>query len=56
MDEQHDQGQLRDVSTRAASEVIRGWWQSLVRLHKHPAVRKHVRLWLLGLISFGPIR
>ena len=56
MDEQHHQGRLRDVSGSAESESVRGWGQSLVRLHKHPAVRKHVRFWLLGLLSFGPIR
>ncbi len=32
------------------------WRERLDRLRKNKAVRMHVRCWLLGLVSFGPIR
>jgi len=55
MDQQHDQGRLRVASESPVPDVVRGWRHSLRRWRKDPAVRKHVRSWLLGLVSFGPI-
>jgi hypothetical protein len=64
MDEMHHRHGLRSAHTahpatgRGVADERDGlnWRDHLGRLHKSKAVRTHVRCWLLGLISFGPIR
>jgi len=57
MDAQHHHPERRiDIERGTAAEHAHNWRQSLHRLHKNPTVRRHERCWLLGLITFGPIR
>ncbi|HTK99328.1 MAG TPA: hypothetical protein VL379_14950 [Pseudomonadales bacterium] len=57
MDAQHHHPERRiDIERGTAAEHAHNWRESLHRLQKNPTVRRHVRCWLLGLISFGPIR
>jgi hypothetical protein len=53
---QHNHETPTDAERGMAAEPVGGWRQSLRRLQKNPTVRRHVRCWLLGLISFGPVR
>jgi hypothetical protein len=55
MDHEYEPGRLRFAAARAEPDVSGGWRHSLTRWHKHPAVRKQVRFWLIGLMSFGPV-